>query len=108
MAPTNAQTALVGKQQTPETPNTSMADALSGDFQVPLSQNIAKSANNAAENNPNPNQPGAWARNLLAGVQDALSGFGAEGKVPEGAGALYGLGAGMRAERAHREQQAQQ
>ena len=37
-----------------------------------------------------------WAENAVAGVQAALAGFGAAGKVPPGAGALYGVGAAAR------------
>ena len=37
-----------------------------------------------------------WAENAVAGVQAALAGFGAAGKVPPGAGWLYGVGAAAR------------
>jgi hypothetical protein len=48
-----------------------------------------------------------WAENAVAGVQAALAGFGAAGKVPPGAGALYGVGAAARAGQENRQQQAQ-
>src|SRR5579863_6610649 len=41
-------------------------------------------------------RPGDWARGILAGTLSALAGFGAAGRVPEGAGALYGIGAAAR------------
>jgi hypothetical protein len=50
----------------------------------------------------------AWAENAVAGVQAALAGFGAAGKVPAGAGALYGVGAAARQAQENRQAQAQQ
>jgi hypothetical protein len=53
-------------------------------------------------NNGNPRD---WAENTLAGVQAALAGFGAVGKVPEGAGALYGVGKAAEAAQKNRQEQ---
>ena len=47
-----------------------------------------------------------WAENTVAGVQAALAGFGAAGKVPAGAGALYGVGAAAREGQENRQRQA--
>jgi hypothetical protein len=55
----------------------------------------------------NNDKPGDWARNAVAGVQAALAGFGAGGKVPPGAGALYGIGAAARAGQENRLKQQQ-
>jgi hypothetical protein len=41
-------------------------------------------------------KPGDWAKAILAGTMTAAAGFGAGGKVPAGAGALYGVGAAVR------------
>ena len=49
-----------------------------------------------------------WAENAVAGVRSALAGFGAAGKVPPGAGALYGVGAAARQAQENRQEQAQQ
>lgn len=49
-----------------------------------------------------------WAENAVAGVQAALAGFGAAGKVPPGAGALYGVGAAARAGQENRQAQAKE
>ena len=64
----------------------------------PLTQQVAQSTDAAASSMPAAaaKQPGAWSRALVAGVQDALSGFGAGGKTPPGAGGLYGVGAAAR------------
>lgn len=54
----------------------------------------AQTADTLAANNPNPSKPGAWAKALVGGMQSAIAGLGdagAIGKVPEGAGALYGI-----------------
>jgi hypothetical protein len=51
--------------------------------------------------------PGAWAKALIGGVQSALSGAGAVGKVPEGGGWLYGAGKALGA-RQEQQRQAQQ
>jgi len=95
----------------PEAEAPDMAGALSGDFAVPtgppFAQQVATGADTAAAAMPPAaaRQPGAWARALVAGVQDALSGFGAGGRVPPGAGGLYGLGAGVREAQANATQQ---
>ena len=47
--------------------------------------------NTIAAGQVNHGDPEDWAQNAVAGVQSALAGFGAAGKVPEGAGALYGV-----------------
>ena len=60
-----------------------------------LAGSVASGANSNAASNPAPAAPGAWARNLMGGVMDALSGFGAGGQVPPG-GALGGIGAAAR------------
>ena len=65
---------------------------------------VADSANTLAASNPKPNAPGAWARNLQGAVMDALSGFGAGGKTPPGAGGLYGVGAAARQAQGQRQQ----
>lgn len=49
-----------------------------------------------------------WAENTVAGVQAALAGFGAAGKVPAGAGALYGVGAAARQGAERRDQLARE
>lgn len=113
--------ALAGQDEVPESasqpesaPDTSYAGALSNDYAIPvgppLAQQIADKANQASENMPAQAaaRPGAWARTLLAGVQDALSGFGAGGRVPAGSGGLYGVGAAAREARANRQTQEQQ
>ena len=51
-----------------------------------------------------PAGPGGWAKTLVGSAQQALAGAGAVGKVPEGAGALYGLGKAMQ----YRQQMQQQ
>jgi len=75
---------------------------------APFSQAAAEGANDLAENNPTPNRPSSWARALMGGVVDALAGAGAGGKVPPGAGALYGAGAAARQIQGRRDQQQQQ
>lgn len=84
---------LAGESEAPQTPETqapepdaSMAGALSGDSGTTVlppsfGQTVAHSANAAAAQQ-SPQQaakPGAWARTLLGGVMDALSGFVAGG-----------------------------
>lgn len=51
-----------------------------------------REANKISANDPNAAAPGAWARALVAGTQNALAGVGAIGEVPKGGGALYGIG----------------
>ena len=68
-------------------------------------QTIARNTIQAGEvNNGNPRD---WAENAVAGVNAALAGFGAVGKVPEGVGALYGVGAAMREQQANRQETSQ-
>jgi len=67
------------------------ADALA---QTSLGPQIARNTIQAGlQNNGSPED---WAQNTVAGVTAALAGFGAAGKVPPGAGALYGVGAAAR------------
>ena len=73
-----------------------------------FSKDVATNANTMAASNPAPQRPGSWARALMGGVVDALAGAGAGGKVPEGAGGLYGAGAAARQIQARRDQQKQQ
>lgn len=65
-----------------------------------IAQNIIKAGQ------VNNGSPRDWAENAVAGVNAALAGFGAAGKVPEGAGALYGVGAAMRQQQANKQEQA--
>ena len=67
-----------------------------------IAQNIIKAGQ------VNNGSPRDWAENAVAGVNAALAGFGAAGKVPPGAGALYGVGAAMRQQQARNDQQRQQ
>jgi hypothetical protein len=60
----------------------------------PLTSQIAQSTQNALTKVQG--KPGDWAKATLAGIQTALSGFGAAGQVPKGAGAAYGIGAAAR------------
>jgi hypothetical protein len=103
----DSQSALAGiaDEEAPDTgtPQAAPAPVVSAPV---LAGQIADGANRAADSNPAPNAPGAWARHLMAGVQDALAGFGAEGRVPPG-GALGGIGAGAREAQARRQQQFQ-
>lgn len=63
--------------------NGSKPDAVSG---------IMQSAGEAAKQNPNPNAPGAWARNLLAGAVSSLGDAAAATKdLKPGQGALSGV-----------------
>ena len=67
------------------------ADALA---QTSLGPQIAQNVIQAGiQNNGSPRD---WAENTVASVTAALAGFGAAGKVPPGAGALYGVGAAAR------------
>jgi hypothetical protein len=67
-----------------------------------MAQEIARHQVIAGKLNPGGSRE--WAENAVAGVQAALAGFGAGGKVPPGAGALYGVGAAARqAGAAHQE-----
>lgn len=68
------------------------ADALAAP--VGLAPQIAQ--NTIAAGQINHGDARDWAENAVAGVNAALAGFGAAGKVPEGAGALYGVGAAAR------------
>lgn len=103
---------LAGTTDAPDIgpPQADAADALSG-FSVAapvFAGKVADGANTLAASNPQPKAPGAWARSIMGGVMDALSGFGAGGKVPEGAGGLYGVGAAARQISARKEAQEQQ
>ena len=76
---------------------------------------IMAGADEAAAKNPNPAAPGAWARNLLAGAQSALSGkstFTAGGTASDVAAGMQargsGPGVGMATALAHREDRAKQ
>ena len=53
----------------------------------------------------NNGSPRDWAENTVASVTAALAGFGAAGKVPAGAGALYGVGAAARQSQARQDEQ---
>lgn len=91
---------LAGMQQPEEAPQDAadlpVLQVAPGVSAPALAGQVADAANTNAAANPNPKAPGGWARALMGGVMDALSGFGAAGKVPEGAGALYGVGAASR------------
>jgi hypothetical protein len=67
------------------------ADALA---QTSLGPQIAQNVITAGLQNHG--SPEDWAQNTVASVTAALAGFGAGGKVPPGAGALYGVGAAAR------------
>jgi hypothetical protein len=71
--------------------------------QPTMGQTIAQ--NTIAAGQVNNGNPRAWAENAVAGVTAALAGFGAAGKVPPGAGALYGVGAAARQMQAQRAEQ---
>jgi hypothetical protein len=74
--------------------------------QPDMGQTIAQHQIEAGKiNNGNPRD---WAENAVAGVQAALAGFGAAGKVPEGAGALYGVGKAAAAAQENRQAQAKE
>lgn len=88
----------------PGTPNTSMGAAFaragiqptapknSDGSQSDLVNSMADKANAAAKVNPNPNAPGAWAKNLLAGVMGSLGDAAAAGEnVKSGSGWLGGV-----------------
>lgn len=60
----------------------------------------ARNADALAASNPAPSKPGAWSKALVGGMQSAIAGLGdagAVGKVPEGAGALYGVSKALEA-----------
>lgn len=71
-------------------------------IQKPRVAPMAAAANKAISNSAG--QPGDWARGILSGAMksigeglpELMAGFGAAGKVPPGAGALYGVGAAAR------------
>jgi hypothetical protein len=67
-------------------------DALGGTN--PMAQAIAR--HQIAAGQVHPGGAKEWAENVVSGVNAALAGFGAGGKVPPGAGALYGVGAAAR------------
>jgi hypothetical protein len=102
MAPTSTPIgALAGQdqapppvQQAPETPDTGITPLAGPSF----AQQVGQGANDLAEQQgpQQASKPGAWARTLVGAVQSALAGFGAGGRVPPGAGALYGVGAAAR------------
>jgi hypothetical protein len=116
MAPTSTPIgALAGQDASPQTapPTDAGAGFQQGDVLAAppsFSQQVGQGANDLAEQQTpqQASKPGAWARTLVGAVQGALSGFGAGGKVPPGAGALYGVGAAARQAQARTDQQRQQ
>jgi hypothetical protein len=68
--------------------------ALAGGGEEPMAVKIAKNKIIAGQVNNGSSR--SWAENVVAGVDAALAGFGAGGKAPAGAGALYGVGAAAR------------
>jgi hypothetical protein len=79
------------------------ADVLSGQAKAPMSfgQKLAAAADKLGV----PAGPGGWARSIVAAGMAALGDVSAIGTVPEGAGALYGIGKVMAAQTARREEQ---
>lgn len=78
-------------------------NALAAPPQPSIGQTMAQSTIAAGQVNHGDAQD--WAENAVSGVQAALAGFGAAGKVPPGAGALYGVGAAARQGQARADEQ---
>jgi hypothetical protein len=81
-------------------PQTTAPDAGVDSLAAPPDMGREIARNTIAAGQENNGNPRDWAENAIAGVHAALAGFGAAGKVPEGAGALYGVG---KAAQAHTE-----
>ena len=86
------QTSALGEPPDIKDPNEAGADSLA----QPLDMGKLIAQHQMLAGQVNNGNPRAWAENAVAGVQAALAGFGAGGKVPPGAGALYGVGAAAR------------
>lgn len=109
---------LAGAPSSPQPSDAGAPDSLSGGLPIrPMAPNtevtspekpltFGEKLGRAADTLGIPaNQPGGWAKSLVGAAQSVLAGVGNIGKVPEGAGGLYGVGKVMQYQQ---EQKAQQ
>src|ERR1700685_3586200 len=78
-------------------PPVAQSTGVSESPQDQLRRQAMQNSDQIIANASNPNAPGAIMRAIVGGMQGALAGVGNIGKVPEGAGALYGVGKVMQA-----------
>ena len=92
----NLPTAAAAPLPQPQTGELTAPDAAVDSLAAPPDMGSLIAKHQIAAGQVNHGDSRDWAENAVAGVQAALAGFGAGGKVPEGAGALYGVGAAAR------------